>query len=98
MNDYYIKGRNSKSRLQIRILKYGNDKFIIVIYYCHNDPAVTDIETEVIISFPFEDLYKKEANSMLGYKHNIKAINKMKLRFKDKTKHPMYGKTQDTLL
>jgi group I intron endonuclease len=32
---------------------------------------------------------------MLGYKHNLEAINKMKLRFKDKTKHPMYGKTYD---
>jgi len=96
----HIKRRDSNSRLQRSILKYGINNFIFVIYYWHNDPAVilTDIETEVIKSFPFEDLYnyKKEAASMLGYKHTIKAINKMKLRFKDKTKHPMYGKTHDT--
>lgn len=42
------------------------------------------METEVIKSFPFEDLYnfKKEANSMLGYKHT--AIAKFKLRLADK--------------
>jgi group I intron endonuclease len=57
---------------------------------------LTDIETEVIKSFPFDNLFfnfKKEANSPLGYKHTIEAINKMKDRFKDKNKHPMYGKT-----
>ena len=29
---------------------------------------------------------------MLGYKHTAEAIEKMKARFVDKTKHPMYGK------
>jgi group I intron endonuclease len=29
---------------------------------------------------------------MLGYKHTAEAIEKMKLRFVDKTNHPMYGK------
>ena len=32
---------------------------------------------------------------MLGYKHTLEAINKMKLRLKDKKNHPMYGKTHD---
>jgi len=52
------------------------------------------METEVINSFPFEDLYnfKKEANSMLGYKHTADAIAKMKLRLADKSNHPIYGK------
>lgn len=52
------------------------------------------METEVIKSFPFEDLYnfKKEANSMLGYKHTADAIAKMKLRLSDKSNHPMYRK------
>jgi len=92
----HLKGRDSNIRLQRSIAKYGIESFIFVIYYWYKDPAVilTDIETEVIKSFPFEDLYnfKKEANSSLGYKHTIKAIRKMKLRLKDKTKHPMYGK------
>jgi len=84
----HVNGRDSNSRLQRSILKYGIDKFVFVIYYWHEDSAVilTDIETEVIKSFPFEDLYnyKKEAKSLLGYKHTLEAINKMKLRFKDK--------------
>jgi hypothetical protein len=29
---------------------------------------------------------------MLGYKHTAEAIAKIKLRFVDKTNHPMYGK------
>ena len=97
----HIKGRESNNRLQRSISKYGIDNFIFVIYYWHDDSAVilTDIETEVIKSFPFEDLYnhKKEATSSLGYKHTIEAIKKMKERLKDKTKHPMYGKTHDEL-
>jgi group I intron endonuclease len=55
---------------------------------------LSDIETVFIRSFPFENLYnyKKEANSLLGYKHTIEAIEKMKLRFIDKSNHPMFGK------
>jgi group I intron endonuclease len=91
----HFKGRDSNLRLQRSIAKYGIENFNFVIYYLDNDPNIklTDIETEVIKSFPFKDLYnfKKEANSMLGYKHTEKAIQKMKLRFKDKSKHPMYG-------
>ena len=30
---------------------------------------------------------------MLGYRHTAKAIAKMKLRLKDKSNHPMFGKT-----
>jgi group I intron endonuclease len=58
---------------------------------------LTDIETEVIKSFPFEDLYnyKREATSSLGYKHTIEAIEKMKKRFLNKANHPMYGKKHD---
>lgn len=78
------------------LLNMAQKNFILVIYYKDKDPAVilTDIETEGIKSFPFDDIYhsKKEANSLLDYKHTIKAIRKMKLRLKDKTKHPMYGK------
>jgi group I intron endonuclease len=91
-----IKGESSNVRLQRSIAKHGLNNFNFVIYYYHTDPDVllTDIETEVIKSFPFEDLYnfKKEAVSMLGYKHTEEAIKKMKLRLADKSKHPMYGK------
>jgi len=52
------------------------------------------METEIIKSVPFEDLYnfKKEANTMLGYKHTADAIAKMKLRLANKSNHPMYDK------
>jgi group I intron endonuclease len=94
----HLKGRDSNIRLQRSIAKYGLKSFNFVVYYFHKDTNVilTDIETEVIKSFEFKSLYnfKKEANSMLGYKHTIKAIKKMKLRFIDKTKHPMFGKKQ----
>lgn len=96
------KNRSSNSRLQRSIAKSfgGIANFKIYIYYFHLDTSVmlTDIETEVIKSFPFATLYnyKKEANSTLGYKHTITAIKKMKLRYTDKTKHPMYGKTHDS--
>lgn len=55
---------------------------------------MTDIETVFIKSFPFENLYnyKKEANSLLGSQHTIEAIEKMKLRYIDKSNHPMFGK------
>ena len=96
LNDH-LKGRDSNSRLQRSINKYGISNFEFVIYYLHKDLSVilTDIETEVIKSFPFESLYnfKKEANSSLGYKHTEDAIQKMKLRLKDKSNHPMFGKT-----
>lgn len=92
----HIKGRDSNIRLQRAINKVGLDKFNIAIYYYHTDPAVllTDIETTVIASFDFSLLYnfKKEANSMYGYKHTEEAKEKMKLRFMDKENHPMYGK------
>ena len=60
---------------------------------------MTDIETVFIKSFPCENLYnsKKEANSSLGYKqtHTMEAIEKMKLRlrYRDNSNHPMFGKT-----
>jgi group I intron endonuclease len=99
----HIKGVSSNIRLQRSIYKYGLENFHFVIYYYHKDLAVTltDVETEVIKSFPFEDLYnfKKEASSSLGYKHTAESIQKMKTRLADKTKHPMYGKkhTLDSL-
>jgi hypothetical protein len=92
----HVKGVSSNIRLQRSIAKHGLNNFSFLIFYYHKDPAVllTEMETEVIKSFPFEDLYnfKKEANSMLGYKHTADAIAKMKLRLSDKSNHPMYRK------
>lgn len=50
----HIKGVSSNIRLQRSISKYGLEYFHFVIYYYHTDPAVilTDVETEVIKSFP----------------------------------------------
>jgi len=96
--DHY-KGRNTNIKLKRSIEKYGIKNFNFVIYYWDTDPAIrlTDIETKVIQSFPFKDLYNltKKANSMLGYKHTKKSITKMKLRFTDKTNHPMFSKTHN---
>ena len=85
----HIKGRDSNFRLQRSIKKYSLKSFNVVIYYIQKDPAVlvTDIETSLISAFPFSSLFnfKKEAISMLGYKHSIfniqyskKAIQKIK--------------------
>jgi group I intron endonuclease len=80
LNDH-LKGVSSNIRLQRSIAKSGITNFIFIIYYFHKDPLVilTDVETEIIKSFSFEDLYnfKKEAKSMLGYKHTAEAIEKM---------------------
>jgi group I intron endonuclease len=99
----HIRGKDSNSRLQRSISKYGIQNFKIYIYYLldrqlDNSVLLTDIETKVIKSFSFETLYnyKKEASSSLGYKHTFRAIKKMKLRLKDKTKHPMFGKNHDS--
>ena len=99
----HLKGRDSNSRLQRSISKYGIENFKFYIYYFDLDASVilTDIETEVIKSFPFDTLYdyKREATSMLVSKHTIEALEKIKLRFKDKTKHPMhpmYGNNHDS--
>jgi hypothetical protein len=95
----HIKGIYSNLRLQRSIKKYDLKSFNIVIYYFHKDPTVllTDIETIVISAFPFPSLFnfcKKEANSMLGYKHKKQAIEKMKSRFVNKINHLMFGKLQ----
>ena len=79
----HIKGRESNLRLQRSIHKDGLSFFKVVIYFFHNDPAVllTDIKTTIISAFPFSSLYnfKKEGNSMLGYKHTKQAIERIKI-------------------
>lgn len=86
----HLRGVSSNIRLQRSIAKSGLSNFIFVICYFHTDPSVilTDVETEIINSFPFEDLYKfkKEATSMLGYKQTAEVIAKMKHRLAYKKK------------
>jgi group I intron endonuclease len=96
---YHLKGISSNIRLLAlasAISKSGLNNFIFVIYHFHNNPntLLTDIETAVIKSFPFENLYnfKREAISMLNYKHTAEAIEKMRKRFFNKKNHPMFGK------
>jgi group I intron endonuclease len=95
----HLKGRDSNIRLQRSISKYGIQNFYFVIYYFHKnkDVILTDIETEVIKSFLFENLYnlKREATSLIGYKHTLEAKQKMKNRFLIKSNHPMFGKNHD---
>lgn len=71
-------------RLQRSLAKYGLHNFNFVIYFFHKDPDIllTYKETEVIKSFPFEELYnfKKEAISMSGYKHTAEAIAKNEVK------------------
>jgi len=100
----HIKGRESNIRLQRSIKKYGLKSFNIVIYYFHKDPAVlyislTDIETIVISADPFSSLFnfKKEANSMLRFKHKKQAIEKMKSRFVNKINPLMFGQTHNKI-
>lgn len=76
--------------MQRSIAKHGIERFSLVIYYWHKDPAIllADIETKVISSFPFEYLFnfKRLANSLLGYKHSQRAKLKMKYRLSIKKK------------
>lgn len=64
---YHYKGRYSNIRLKRSIAKYGIVSFtrsslalhLLVINSWYSDPEIrlTNIETSVIKSFPFEDLY-----------------------------------------
>jgi group I intron endonuclease len=105
--DFYIRlnehlnNKKSNTSLQTAFNKYGLDNFNWVIYEYFSyetrvlsNEALTKLETSYIKAFDFNTLYnmKKEAASMLGYKHTDEAIQKMIERFKDKNNHPMYGK------
>jgi len=60
-----------------------------------SNEALTNLETSYIKTFDFSTLYnfKKDATSSLGYQHTEEAKAKMVEYYKDKTNHPMYGKT-----
>lgn len=92
----HIKGKKSNIYLQNAINEYGLDNFYSIIFEFYNkkdNVMLSYIETKYISYIRPEYLYnfKFIATSMLGYKHNLKAKQKMVDRFK-KYKHPMLGK------
>jgi len=106
--DFYIRlnehlnNKKSNVSLQKAFNKYGLDKFNWVIYEYFSyetkilsNESLTKLETSYIKAFDFSTLYnmKREASSVLGYKHTDEAIQKMIERYKDKTNHPMFGKS-----
>ena len=98
----HLSNKKSNIALQNAILKYGLAKFNFCVYeYFTYDSkvishkALTDLETSYIEKYPFDSLYNfmRTATSLIGYKHTDQAKLKMLKRFKDKSNHPMYGKT-----
>lgn len=97
----HINNKKSNINLQRAFNKYGLDKFHWIVYeyfsyatkiISHKD--LTTLETNYIKAFNPTSLYnfKLESTSMLGYKHTVEAIKKMKDYYKNKNNHPMYGK------
>ena len=106
--DFYLRlnehlgNKKSNVALQKSFVKYGLDKFNSYIYEYFtyeskiiSSKALTDLETSYIKKFNFDTLYnfKSNATSSLGYKHTEEARLKMTEYYKNKTNHPMFGKT-----
>lgn len=106
--DFYLRlnehldNRKSNIALQKAFVKYGLDqfKFCVYEYFTYQSKiisheALTDLETAYINRFNFDNLYnfKATATSSLGYKHTEEARSKMVDYYKDKSNHPMFGKT-----
>jgi group I intron endonuclease len=92
----HIKGKKSNIYLQNAINEYGLDNFYYIIFEFYNRKDIimlSDIETKYISYIRPDYLYnfKFLATSMLGYKHDLLAKQKMVAWFK-KHKHPMLGK------
>jgi|SRR6186713_999983 len=108
--DFYLRlnehlgNKKSNVALQSAFTKYGLDKFKFCIYEYFtyeskiiSSKALTDLETSYISKFKFNTLYnfKVTATSSLGYKHTEEARLKMVEFYKDKSNHPMFGKTHN---
>lgn len=104
----HLNNKKSNINLQRAIIKYGLDKFnwVVYEYFSYTSKIIsnqdlTTLETNYIKSFNPTTLYnfKLSATCMLGYKHTVEAIEKMKEYYKDPNNHPMYGKnhTKETL-
>lgn len=98
----HLANKKSNIALQNSISKYGLDKFDFHVYehftYINkilNHKILTELETIYLKKFDLDELYNysDEAISNKGYKHTELAIDKMKTRYKDKSNHPMYGKS-----
>src|SRR5271170_2592941 len=92
----HIKGKKSNSRLQRAFSKYGLNNFYFVVFESYNldyDINLIDLETSYLSYFKLKSLYnfKFIANSLLGYRHSDKSIEKMINRY-NFYKHPMLGK------
>lgn len=94
----HLSGSKSNKVLQRALKKYGLQNFNFIVYEfisnLENTKNIINIETSYIASFDFDSLYnfKANASSLQGYKHTEEAKAKMRRRFSDKTKHPMFGK------
>jgi group I intron endonuclease len=92
----HIKGKKSNIYLQNAINEYGLDNFYYIIFEFYNRKDIimlSDIETKYIsyIRPKYLYIFKFLTTSMLGYKHDLEAKQKMVARFK-KYKDPMLGK------
>lgn len=62
------------------ILKYGHSNFIFeIIEYCEPGDAIQR-EQHYLDNFDFEYNILEKANSLLGYKHTLETLTKMKGR------------------
>lgn len=91
-----IKGKKSNIRLQRTISTYGLSNFYFVIfesYNVKNKILLTKFESSYLSYFKLNYLYniKRDATSLVGYKHTEKTKQKLVDRFK-KFKHPLLGK------
>lgn len=99
-----LRKRKSNKALQNAFDKYGLDKFNFCIYeyFTYDNKtvgggALAKLETSYIKKFDFDTLYNfmKTATSITGYKHTVEARLKMVQRFKDKSNHPLFGKSHN---
>jgi group I intron endonuclease len=88
----HINNKKSNTALQNAFNKYGLDKFNFCIYEYFtyqskviSHKSLTDLDT----LYNYTDI----ATSLTGYKHSDEAKSKMIERYKDKSNHPMFGKT-----
>lgn len=86
LNDHLNRKSHSNSNLQKAFSKYGLNKFDFVIYEFYSyetrsisEKTLTNLESKYINFFDHSTLYnfRKNATSLLGYKHSPEAIQKM---------------------
>lgn len=97
----HLRNKKSNKLLQSSIYKNGLSKFHFYVYeyFKYENKAeshkyLTDLECSFLKKFPLVTLYNYTSDfvSIKGYKDTEPSISKMKDRYEDITKHPMYGK------